>query len=268
MIEASYITAEMCDDFREAVKLGAEVGIREVSIRSKVWGQNLENLSGEKIREMADILNEHSVRASTILSPAGKCNIEDEAEVSKHYEIFGGMVELAHIFDSKFIRIFPFRRPGFQEYERSHLDRYLDLIVQRLKPIVQEAESQGVLVNLEWVGSTLAKTGREIRQVVDALGRPESVGLIWEIDVSTKAGELVSDDYEHVRGLVRDVHIKPNSQNRIDPAADSEDTYENALRLLLADGYEGTATIEHWSSQEGTLDGIKQLVDMLGRLCR
>jgi sugar phosphate isomerase/epimerase len=215
---------------------------------------------------MRDILSRHESRVGVILPPCGKCNIEDPAEVERHTQIFSRMTELAHAFDTCLIRAFPFRRPGYQEYEPSHLDEYLELIVRNLMPMVRMAESEGVIICLECVGSTLARTSQEIRRVIDALGNPSCVGVIWEIDVASKAGELPSEGYQFARGLVRDVHVKPNTDHRIDPVGTSTDTYEQALNSLLADGYKGTATIEHWESTEGTLSGIRQLKALLSKM--
>lgn len=263
MIKPSYIAAEMSDDFEEAIRLGVQAGVHTVSIRSNVWGQKLENLSKSDVKRMKDILKKYEVKTSVVLSPVGKCSIEVPKDIKKHIEIFHKTVELAHVFDTDLIRVFPFRRSGYEEYEPSHLDEYLSRIVEQLMPIVKIAKSEGIVLCFECVGSTLARTGQEIRRVLDALGNSPILRVIWEIDVASKAGELPSDGYQFVRGLVKDVHVKPNSDKLIDPVAASSDSYENALKLLLADGYDGTATIEHWSGAEGTLDGIGQLKELL-----
>ncbi len=52
----------------------------------------------------------------------------------------------------------------------------------------------------------------------------------------------------------------------MDPLDAVEGTYEDAFRLLAADGYDGLATIEHWKGQEGTLRGIAQLKQLLDRI--
>ena len=266
MVEPSYITSEMSDDFEQAIRLGAEAGIHTVGLRSKAWGQNLEDMSDQDIHRMTDVLSNYGVRVGAILSPVGKCDIEDSVEVEEHMKIFQRTVELADIFDTHLVRTFPFRRSGYQEYEPSHLDEYVDLIVERLMPAVKLAESEGVVMCFECVGSTLAQTSQEIRRVIDALDNSPAVGVVWEIDVACKAGELPAEGYPFVKGLVRDVHIKPNPDYLIDLVGTSTATYENAFQLLLADGYEGPATIEHWGTQERTLSGIRQLQTLLDKV--
>lgn len=265
MIKPGYINSEMSKDFEEAVRLGAEAGVHTVCIRTSIWGKDVVDVTDDDVERIRDVLSRYGSRVGVILPPCGKCNIENPAEVKRHTEIFSRMTELAHAFDTRLIRAFPFRRPGYEEYEPSHLDEYLDLIVKRLTPMVEIAEREGTIICLECVGSTLARTAQEIRRVIDALGSPSSVGIIWEIDVASRAGELPSEGYQFVRGLVQDIHVKPNPDQLIDPVGGSTDTYERGFRSLLADGYEGTATIEHWKSTEGTLSGIRQLQQLLSK---
>ena len=40
----------------------------------------------------------------------------------------------------------------------------------------------------------------------------------------------------------------------------------DALRVLKSDGYDGAASIEHWGSPELMLEGVRQLVPLLGRV--
>ena len=266
MITPGYINAEMAKDFEESVRLGAEVGVHIVCIRSGIAGKSVSDITEDDAKQMMDILAKYGSRTGVILPPCGKCDIDDQAKVKRHLEIFSQMAKVAHAFDTRLIRAFPFQSPAYKEYDPSHLDKRLDLIVKRLTPMVEVAEGEGVVMCLECVGSTLARTGQEIGRVVDALGSPSSVGVIWEINVACDAGELPTEGYEFVRGVVKDIHIKPNSHHRIDPAADSTDTYEKAFSSLLADGYEGPATIEHWRGTEGILSGLDQLKTILGRI--
>jgi len=267
MITPSYITAEMSKNFDEAVRLGVEAGVNTVAIRSNIWGKDVTKIDDDDITRMKSVLSKYGANIGVIFSPVGKCNIEDLKQVEKHMEIFKRMVELAHVFDTPFIRIFPFRRPNYEEYEPSHLDEYLDLIVKRLNPIVEIAEAENIILCMECVGSTLARTAQDIRKVIDAFGNSSPVlKVAWEILVACKDGELPSEGYKFVRGFVQDVHVKRNPDKKIDPVWTSQDSYEAAFRSSLDDGYDGFATIEHWGSKEGTLDGIRQLKEILSKL--
>jgi len=263
-MQLGYIAAEMAEDFREAVRLGVEAGVDTVQLRSRIWGKRLEDLSADDLGRMKEILGEFGMRVGSVYSAVGKCNIEDPNAVAHSIELFPRMADLAHTFDTRVIRVFPYQRPGVQEYEPSHLTEYLDLVVDRLGALVKAAEREGVVICLETVGSTLARTAQELRQVVEALGRPSTVGIIWEIDVAWRAGEPPSAGYRFARGLVRDVHVKPNPELPI--VGGGQESYEEAFRSLLADGYDGLVTVEHWETTEATIGALKRLNDLLRKL--
>jgi sugar phosphate isomerase/epimerase len=257
--EVCYITPEMDDDFEAAIRLGADAGVKVVAVRSKVLGHSLEYLSDDEIARTQAVLDQYGMRVGEVLTPVGKCDIEDESAVAKHLDVLRRSVGVARGLGTVNVRVFPFRRAGFSEYEPSRLDEYLERIVAHLRPMVEIAEAGGVILCFECVGSTLARTSKEIGRVLDALGSPDSVAAIWEVDVGAKDGEPVKEGYPHIRGRIRDVHVKPNAKGHLDPIDDGMGTYREALQLLAADGYDGLVTIEHWKSQAGTLQGIREL---------
>ena len=202
MIEPCYINGEMSGDFDEAVRLGVEAGISTVHIRNNLFGRDVVQITDQDVGRVKEVLAKYGVRVGIIFSPFGKCNIEDPAEVERHMKIFSRMIELAHTLNTRLIRTFPFRRPGYEEYEPSHLDEYLDFVKEKLNPAVRMAEAEDDVMCFEGVGSTLARTAQELRRVVSALGDSPAVALVWEIDVGWRAGELPSEGYSFVKGYV------------------------------------------------------------------
>ena len=255
-MDVSYITAEMSDDFERAVRLGAEAGASVVSIRSKAWGKAIEDLSDDEVAETRRILAEHGMRVGMVLSPVGKCDITDDVTVAKHGDILKRTIRLAHALGTDTIRVFPFRPPEPTPFADSQFDEYRDRVAERWTPWARMAGEEGVSLCFEWVGTTLVLTAEQMRRVVDDLGAPEHVGVIWEIDVSAQAGESPEAGYPHIRGLIRDTHIK-----RFDGGA-TRDEYATAVRLLADDGYAGALTVEHWGGDDETLDGIRHVTTL------
>ena len=91
------------------------------------------------------------------------------------------------------------------------------------------------------------------------------MGVVWDLDVAWRDGETPSAGYPFVQGSVADVHVKPNPEL---PLAGPRESYEQAFRLLSADGYDGPITVEHWRSTEAALGALKQLKPILARLER
>ena len=266
MITPAYITKEMAGNIEDSLRIGAEAGISTVAVRSKVWGHDVEDLSPEQVGSFKQLLESHGQKVSTMLSPVGKCDIEDEGAVASHIDIFRRTIPVAKALQASFIRVFSWCEPGLPNYGDSHLDQYLDRIVERTKPLIEIAEKESTLLVFECVQNTLAHTGKDLRRVLDALGNPPCARAVWDIDVAAKAGESPQEGYSYLRGLIEEVHIKPNSAGNIDPIDGVEGTYVDAFQLLADDGYDGFATIEHWRGTEGILRGLKQLREILSRI--
>ncbi|MEO2002584.1 MAG: TIM barrel protein [Candidatus Poribacteria bacterium] len=252
-MDISYVAAEMSDDFERSVRLGAEAGVSVVSIRSKAWGKALEDLSDDEVAKMRKILARYDMRVGMLLSPVGKCEITDDAAFAQHEEILQRTIRLAYALNTDAIRVFPFRPPNPTPFRDSRFEEYRARITERWEPWLRVTEDAGVQLCFEWVGTTLVLTCEQMRQVVDDLGAPDHVGVIWEIDVAAQAGESPEAGHPHIRGLIRDTHIK-----RFDGGATREQ-YETAVRLLSADGYDSSLTVEHWGGEKETLDGITQV---------
>ena len=136
-----------------------------------------------------------------------------------------------------------------------------------MAPIVRKAEEENVLYCLETECSTMTGTCEETARVIDALGGSEVLGSAWDVNNGWGGGELpYPDGYSHIRGRVYHVHVKPNAANNIDTVSSTDLTYDEVLRVLKSDGYDGAASIEHWGSPELMLEGVRQLVPLLDRV--
>ena len=263
MLQLGYISLEMSKEFDESVRLGAEKGVKSLALRSKVMGKNLEDLTDEEINDVKGILAQNGSRASAVYSSLGKCAIDDDEVREKNLSDFQRNIELAKTFGTKLIRVFPFQRKGYEEYEPSRLDQYVDRIAEVWSPLIKEAESQDVVLCFECVGSTIPRTSSELRKVLDAIGPSPAAGAIWEIDVAFRDGEVPSQGYPHLKGLIHDVHIKPHPELPLSGAGES---YEQAFKRLVQDGYNGPVTIEHWKTTEAELQALEDLKPIIAGL--
>lgn len=266
MIKACIFTDEVSRDFEEAVRLSKEKGADYVEIRGGIWGKDVTTIDDNDIQKMRDVMSKYNVRIGSIGSPFGKCRFDDN-EYQRHMSIFRKMVQLAHIFDTKIIRMFAFWVPEeFSGKARPNISDYLTEIASRLKPAAKIAESEGVIMALETEDSTLVGSCAEARAVVDAV-ESDAMKVCWDVNNSWHCGEIpYPDGYEFIRGLIRHIHVKPNAQKSIDTVGDSNVSYKQIFHALLKDGYDGCASIEHWGSPEMMLKGLVELNAVLAKL--
>lgn len=266
MIRACIFTDEVSHDFEEAVKLSKEKGADYIEIRGGIWGKDVTTIDNDDIERMKDIISKYNVKIGSIGSPFGKCRF-DEHEYQRHMVIFRKMIQLAHIFDVKIIRMFAFWIPDeFRGKPRPNISNYLTEIECRLKLAATIAESEDVIMALETEDSTLVGSCAEARAVIDTVGS-DAIKVCWDVNNSWHCGEIpYPDGYEFIRGLVRHVHVKPNARKSIDTVGDSNVPYKQIFQALLKDGYDGCASIEHWGSPEMMLKGLVELNSVLSQL--
>jgi sugar phosphate isomerase/epimerase len=267
-IEVCVFTDEVSPDFEEAVQLSVEAGATGMEIRGRLPGGSVTTITDDDVAAMQAVLAKFGARVASIGSPFGKCDMENPEEMAQHHRHFDRMLQLTEAFWTPIIRGFALWKPDRRrEAERPDLERYLDRIVEFLAPAVRKAESAGKVLCLENEGSTLIGTCREARQVMDALGDSPALAVAWDVNNGCHLGEEpLSKGYPLIRGRVRHVHVKPNRDGHMDTVAGSRTTYDEVFRALLADGYRGAASIEHWGSPELMLRGIEELVETLERL--
>src|SRR5437867_63621 len=130
-------------------------------------------------------------------------------------------------------------------------------------------------VDVEMMQAILAKFGARVGALGSPFGKcamnnPEELAqhqryfdrmielaVAWDVNNGEYCGEAVlAEGYPLIRGRVRHVHVKPNKEKHMDTVAGSDVTYEAVFRALLADGYNGAASIEHWGSPELMLRGV------------
>lgn len=262
-MDLSYIAPEMAGEFEEALRLGAEAGVKAVALRNKMFGKALEDLDDEDITKAKAIIERYGMKVKGVYSGVGKCTIDDPDTVEKNQASFGRILELAKIFGTDLVRVFPYQRTGVIEYEPSRLSEYIEKIRDRWAPLVRRAEEEKAVLCFEGVGSTLARTSADMKRVIDALGDSTAVGVIWEVDIAFRDGEMPSEGYPIIKEMIRDVHVKPNPEL---PLSGDGETYEQAILALHRDGYTGPITIEHWKTTEASLKAIEELKGIIGRL--
>ena len=263
MIDVCFFADEVSrEDFEEAIKLGVDAGATTVEIRGGVWGKHVTEIDDNDVKRAQDVLTNYNVGVASIGSPFGKCPIDNQQEYERHLRHFDRMVELAHAFETQIIRGFAFWNPNrrLKESSRPDINDYIELIAEKLSPVVPIAESANVILAFENEDATLAGTCEETRTVINALGNSPALASCWDVNNGINCGELpFPDGYSHIKGLVRHLHVKPNREKNLDPIRDTDMRYEQLLEILLADGFTGAASIEHWGNPQQMLDGIRQL---------
>jgi len=254
MIQSCVFTDELTPDFAEAVRICAELRVPYVEVRG-LWDTNINRIDDDGAQQMKEILDRYGVRVGCLGSGFGKCSLFDEDEYQEHLRIFERMVHFSDLFDVRLIRVFAFWAPDDTEWrngQRPDLDAHIEQIAEKLRGPAARAEQEGLILTLETEGSTFAGVCDEVRRVIDAVGSP-ALTCCWDVANSWSAGRIgYPDGYQHVQGLVSHLHIKDVRFDPHDPTQKTERTYIDCgdipypeiFRTLLADGFDGLASVE------------------------
>jgi sugar phosphate isomerase/epimerase len=261
---------EVSPEFEEAARLSADAGAMGLELRGRMWGKPITAIDDADVERVREVCRRYGVQVAVLGSPVGKCSADNAEEKRLHHQYFERMVELAHAFETPIIRGFALWRPNRDrstDHLRPDLDEHLPAIVEFLEPIVARAEAEGLRFCLETEGACMVGTCAEANRVMDALGRPRSLGVAWDVNNGLSCGEK---PYPYGYGLIRDrvyhVHVKPNSAGSLVTVGDSPLTYQTVLSALRRDGYQDWASIEHWGDSAAMLEGVRQLVPLLNRI--
>lgn len=270
-MELAYFADEVSKtDFEEAVRLGVEAGATGVELRGGIWGKRVQEIDDDEVKRVQDVLAKYGVKILCVGSPVGKCAHDNPDELAAHQKMFERMVELAQAFDTTVIRGFALWNPNRKDGDRVNrpgVANYLDIIVPFLEPIVKLAAQEGVTFSLENEGATIAGSCAEAREVADALGDTPGFSFCWDVNNGIGCGESAfPDGYEKIKGRMTHWHIKPNEDKELDPIRGSELTYAELIKHVVADGYQGNVSIEHWGDPELMLKGVRQVRAVLDSL--
>ena len=280
MIEASAINNEISYDFDDAVRATAELGIRWIDI-ARVGDPWVTDLSGGQIAGMRRTLRAAGLRVGSIDGPAGRRTLFGAAARRQEDRDLRRSIELAQTFEAPYVRVFS---PEFSEPPRSQprpdLEVHLHEIVDVLRPWAEAAAAAGVTLTVETEGVTYTGSCAEMRRVVDAVGHP-ALAVLWDVTNSWRLEGAHPAGYQHIRGLVRRLHLKggrlaPDDPNRIletVPLADGNVLYGQLLADLVADGFSGCAAVqthlysrdpEKWTKlRAATIAGLRYLQALL-----
>ena len=262
MIEVCFFSDELgTEDVRESLRMGVEAGAGGIEIRSKLFGGCVNTITDEQVKTLQGYLKEFGARVAVIGSGTGKYDLYNPDEVKLNHERFIRMTELAHMFETDIVRGFGFWNRYWRTEHRLQPDipGIMPELRAAFEPLIEHAVRENVVIAFEPEGDTNTGNCEQCRQIIDGLGGGPALAVAWDVNNAAHTSELpLPDGYRHIKGLVRHMHIKPDSNHSITTVADTRVSYRQVFEQLIADSYEGPASIEHWGTPELMLEGIRQ----------
>lgn len=192
----------------------------------------------EELLEIKKKLDDRGFKISALGSPIGKVNID--TDFNRYLEIVKRAFDVAHILNTRFVRIFSFYVPSGKE------DDYEDIVIDRIGKMVSEAEKDDIELLHE---NEKAIYGDNAERCLKILKSIDSQYLWATFDPANFVQCGVNpypDAYELLKDYIKYVHIKDAKFDGgiVTPAGEGDGNVSNIVDGLNKSGYEGFLSIE------------------------
>lgn len=240
---------EISSDIDEQFEGIKRLGIEYFEVRG-VDGENISEITLGKARELKGKMDECSVCVSSIGSPIGKININDDFEA--HMKLLSHVMDIAEILKTRYIRVFSFYVNG--EYENSREE-----VITRMKRMAQLAEERGFILlheNEKGIYGDNAERCADILRSVNS----KAMRAVFDFANFVQVGQRVYPDaYKKLLPYIEYVHIKDAKENgEVVPCGYGVGNVAAVLKKLFENGYEGFLSLE---PHLGDFTGFSELED-------
>ncbi|HEX4600450.1 MAG TPA: sugar phosphate isomerase/epimerase family protein [Gemmatimonadales bacterium] len=278
----SVLTDEITQDLGRACEIAArEFGLGYVELRG-AFNKNILNWDAHDVAEARRTLERYRLRVSELASPIFKVDwpgapkstfspsgpqFSADFTYAQQDELLGRAVDLAHAFQTPYVRVFDFWRLEDQAPYRAAMD-------DRLRQAAIAAGQRGVTLTIENEAACNTATGAEAGRLLAAVTE-RSLMLNWDAGNATAKGEtaypdgyakLPKDRIAHLH--CKDVVRTPDGKTAWAAMGRGIIDWVGQFRALKRDGYRGVLSLEtHWrgagtpeESSRQSMAGMKQLL--------
>ena len=224
-----------------------KLGIKYFEPRG-IDGKNISTLTADEVKELKAKMDKYGIKASSIGSPVGKMNIEDD--FSEHFEMFKHVVYIAKELGSKYIRMFSFYKKEGDWTEEKRAE-----VLKRLKMMIAYAKENNIVLLHENEKDIYGDTIDRCVDLMDNL-YCDNFKAVFDPANFVQSGEDTKYAYEKLNKYIEYMHIKDScTDGKVVPSGVGEGNIEYILKNLFDKGYKGFVSLEpHLGSFEGLAD--------------
>lgn len=212
-------------------------------------GKNISTLNADEVKELKDKMDKYGIKVSSIGSPVGKMNVEDD--FTEHFEMFKNVVYIAKELESKYIRMFSFYKKEGDWTEEKRAE-----VLRRLKMMIDYAKENDVVLLHENEKDIYGDIVDRYADLMEELYCDNFKGVFDPANF-VQSGEDTKYAYEKLNKYIEYVHIKDarKEDGKVVPSGMGNGNIEYVLKNLFDNGYKGYLSLEpHLGSFEGLAD--------------
>ena len=238
---------EIAGDLDEQLDVLESAGIDRLDLRN-VRGENLLDLSGERLVDLEATLDARGFTVTSIGSPIGKVGVADPLE--PHMERLDRALELADRFDTDRVRVFSYYVPEDDDPADHRAE-----VLRRTRAAVDRAERADVTLVLENEKDIYGDTPGRVRDLLTAVDSPHLRAVFDPANYLEIGVRPYPDALLQVVEYVDQVHVKDarfGERGGIEPPGEGDGRIPETLAALHDRGFAGPLSLEPHLAMAGS----------------
>ena len=232
---------EISEQQDEQLKVVTGLGMNYISLRA-ADGKGIAEYTVEEVKEkILPRLNAAGVKVSSLGSPIGKVEIEDEEGFQKQLVQLDTLCQICKLLDCRYIRMFSFYIP-----KGKNPDDYRETVLNKLKQFAAIAEKYDVVLIHENEKDIYGDIARRCKDVLDNVGS-EHFKAAFDYANFVQCGEDTAACWELLKDNVAYIHIKDavygKGENVLCGTGDGK-IPQLLEQAIVKEGYQGFLTLE------------------------
>ncbi len=232
---------EISAQLDEQLKVVTGLGMNYISLRA-ADGKGIAEYTVEEVKEkILPRLNAAGVKVSSLGSPIGKVEIEDEEGFQKQLVQLDTLCQICKLLDCRYIRMFSFYIP-----KGKNPDDYRETVLNKLKQFAAIAEKYDVVLIHENEKDIYGDIARRCKDVLDNVGS-EHFKAAFDYANFVQCGEDTATCWELLKDNVAYIHIKDavygKGENVLCGTGDGK-IPQLLEQAIVKEGYQGFLTLE------------------------
>ena len=222
------------------LKVVKELGMDHICFRA-ADGKGVAEYTLDEVKEVIKPrLDAAGVKVSSLGSPIGKIDIDDEAAYEKQLAQLDTLCQICNLLDCKYIRMFSFWMVG------KNPDDWKEEVLKKLRGFADIAAKYGVVLIHENEKDIYGDIGTRCKVILDELASP-NFKAAFDFANFVQCGEDTAECWELLKEHVAYIHIKDavagKNENVVCGTGDGK-IAQLLAKAIKEDGYEGFLTLE------------------------
>lgn len=192
----------------------------------------------DELRDIKKKLDDRGFKVSAVGSPIGKVDIS--VDFNEYLDTFKWCLEVAHILDTPYIRMFSFYPP------KGKADEYESMVIERIGKMADLAGAENIVLLHENEKDIYGDTAERCLKILKGVNSPYLWATFDPANFIQCGVVPYPDAYELLKDYIKYVHVKDAKFDGgiVTPAGKGDGRVEELLKVLHKSGFEGFLSIE------------------------